>query len=722
MLPREKQSAGRAVGGRTSTAGYSPGVALITDLTDDPGVGGKARSLARLKAAGLPTPPGFVVTDALFRALRAAGAPLPERLDGPALETLAEQSAQLETAPLPPEFVPELSKRLAALGATRLAVRSSFSSEDEPGALAAGLYQSQVNVPAPAVAAAIRQVLRSALGPGAIAYARARGRSPEEAPVAVLVHAYIDGEASGHAASDPNTPEAGIVIDARTGALTEGARDRLENALRSLAKRHGAVEVEWVARGEQVTFLQLRPYLARPRPQPWHGATSLSLNLSLSLGEEGQPEPWRWDASHNPLPLSPAQAGLVALVDARCRTGLRQRVLGGYLFYAPGGPAPGRTIAPEQAASELQALVHALESRLPRGKPDGLEEALDIFLATYEPLFGVVQPAARRGRALVEEFLRATLPEALPLVPALLAGVDSKASERRRLAERIARAHTEEERRRALAEYLDVFGDEAPLWDVASPTWRERPETLLRAIETATPGLARTSSNESLDQQRAARQVLEKIPHNAQRTWQAVLATARACVAVSEDDDWLYARAQAAVRRALLAVAGRLAAEGVLAKAEDAFFLPLERLRAMAAGAASAHEAAALSAAGRAASEAARADPPPLSAASFGAASIIRGAGTGGRAVGRVVQRHGPQGQAPPVDAVLVATSLLPTELPLLHPAALVVETGGPLDHVATQARERRLPAVVGAEGAIAALRDADLVVVDADQGIVVRL
>jgi pyruvate,water dikinase len=69
-----------------------------------------------------------------------------------------------------------------------------------------------------------------------------------------------------------------------------------------------------------------------------------------------------------------------------------------------------------------------------------------------------------------------------------------------------------------------------------------------------------------------------------------------------------------------------------------------------------------------------------------------------------------------------VAATLLPSELPLLVAAALVTETGGPLDHVATQARERGLPAVVGAAGACRLFHDGDLVLVDADRGLVVRL
>jgi phosphotransferase system enzyme I (PtsI) len=87
-----------------------------------------------------------------------------------------------------------------------------------------------------------------------------------------------------------------------------------------------------------------------------------------------------------------------------------------------------------------------------------------------------------------------------------------------------------------------------------------------------------------------------------------------------------------------------------------------------------------------------------------------------------VVLRHGPEGAAPPPDAILLATSLLPTELPLLQVAALVTEAGGPLGHVATQARERGLPAVVGAAGALALLRDGDLAMVDGTTGVVTRI
>ena len=75
-----------------------------------------------------------------------------------------------------------------------------------------------------------------------------------------------------------------------------------------------------------------------------------------------------------------------------------------------------------------------------------------------------------------------------------------------------------------------------------------------------------------------------------------------------------------------------------------------------------------------------------------------------------------------PVGAILVARTLLPTELPLVAPAAIIVETGGVLGHVAAQARERGLPAIVDAPGAVTAFRAGDRVLVDGDAAVAIRL
>jgi phosphoenolpyruvate synthase/pyruvate phosphate dikinase len=123
---------------------------------------------------------------------------------------------------------------------------------------------------------------------------------------------------------------------------------------------------------------------------------------------------------------------------------------------------------------------------------------------------------------------------------------------------------------------------------------------------------------------------------------------------------------------------------------------------------------------GRRAYDDALGDPPPTTFIPE-ATGVVRGLrGAPGRAIGRV--RLHPTPPASPGD-VVVARTLLPTELPLIAAtAALVVETGGAIGHVAAQARERRIPAVTNARGATSAFHDGDLILVDGDAGLVIKL
>jgi rifampicin phosphotransferase len=282
-----------------------------------------------------------------------------------------------------------------------------------------------------------------------------------------------------------------------------------------------------------------------------------------------------------------------------------------------------------------------------------------------------------------------------------------------RRARHVAAAETTADRARALADYLGRFGHEAAMWDVAAPTYAEEPEALLARLPLSAPA-------PMLDWRQASTQVEGMLTPEQQAEWRALLAVARSAVALGEEDDWLYARTQTAVRRALLALGQQLVESGALAQVQDIFYLPFTLVRGIASGAAPPSGLAALAGAGRKAWQAALAHPPPT--AGPAEHSVVRGTGTGGRAIGRVTlhQPGAHRDQRP--DCVLVARTLLPTELPLLSAAALVTETGGVLDHVAAQARERGIPAVVSAQGATKELAEGDLVLVDGDRGLVVRL
>ena len=773
---------------------------------DDARLGGKARSLARLSAAGLRTPAGFVVTHELFRAIGPARS-LPERIDDAALAELDRARADLLAAPFPAGFSEELAGRLVQHALW--SVRSSFANEDVPGGLGAGVYESRVAVRADEVGQAIRQVLASALSPGAVAYALAHGLRPAAPPLSVLLHPYIRGQAEGGAACAAERADDPI-IQVRTGTLAAAAAIRLRRDLRALAQIHGAVEVEWVAQGQDVILLQMRPYEPPPEPSAWHGWDDLE-----AAGESRAS--WQWDQAHNPLPLSPVHAGLIALVDQHCRIGVRQRVLGQYLFYAP-DPRPGpRSVSVEDAPARFAALCAEVESRLAAlGSEPPLEPALELLLAVEEPIFGIIQPALRAARADLEEFLRQAAPSAAPALGPLLLGVESMASERRRRAAKWRVAKNARERAHARDHYLELFGDETTVWDVAFPTCREIPETLARSCqeiprrpkgrpadrgsrgsgrgrervrargagggkesaggtrsphggfgtdspphphprfarpsrksptqaaarwslpptlpltlaEQRWPGISqpaltggethgRNAPAAAMSEERASEAVENLIAPARREEWRRLLLLARQAAGLGEDDDWIYARVQAALRRALLRLGKSLSEMGALPDAADVFFLPLPLVRALAAGAPPPAALAIQAVAGRAAWEAACRDPPPAQAAPDTVS--VRGVGTGGRALGRVVL-HRPGSPLPTPGQILLAPTLLPSELPLLVAAALVTETGGPLDHVATQARERRLPAVVGAAGACRLFRQGDLVLVDADRGVVVRL
>jgi phosphohistidine swiveling domain-containing protein len=671
----------------------------------DPDQGGKARSLAQLAAHGLSTPKGFVATDALFRALCP---PLPpsERLDEASLRAWDRLRHEIARAPWPPGFTAELDSFLGRVGATRYAVRSSFASEDTQGLLAAGVYESLLDVAHEAVPDAIRRVLDSALAPGAVAYALAHGRQPARDPVAVLIHAFVAGQAEGSAAFAPGHMADPLVMS-RRGELSTPARAALERDTLALAKLRGAVEIEWVCTDEQLVYLQARPFEPPRPPIAWSGWADLPEGATA-------PSDWRWDASHNPLPLSPAQAGLVALVDERCRIGIRQRVLGGYLFYRTDDRPPSPAIPSQDAETYFARLRDDVAARLSAlGEVPTLEGALALLLFAYEPIFGVLQPALRAAHARLARFLDEHAARATSLIPRLRTGVPSMASERRHRLTALAVAKDAAERARALDTYLALFGDEAPIWDVCTPTYAETPDALPagRASHEPDEGL-------SNDWQQARKIVEDALPRALHAPWREILDAARTAVALGEADDWLYARTQTAVRRALLGLGRRLRDAQQLTSTDDVFFLPLPCLREIAQGGSVPADLAQTVRRARQAWHDAHDNPPPGQVTDD--ASLLRGAGTGGRAIGRVAF-HRP-GHAAPPDRVLVAKTILPTELPLLSPTAFVTETGGPLDHVAAQARERGLPAVVGARGAGSVLRENDLVLVDGDRGLVIRL
>ncbi|MFC4009658.1 PEP/pyruvate-binding domain-containing protein [Nonomuraea purpurea] len=158
-------------------------------------VGGKAANLGELTRAGLPVPPGWVLTTEAYR--QVAQGLQPGDLAGP---TLAEQARRhLLEAPVPAEVHETIVTSYAALGDdVPVAVRSSATAEDLPFASFAGQQDTFLNVVgAQEVVAAVRRCWASLWTDRAVAYREANGIDHASVRLAVVVQVMVDAQVAG---------------------------------------------------------------------------------------------------------------------------------------------------------------------------------------------------------------------------------------------------------------------------------------------------------------------------------------------------------------------------------------------------------------------------------------------------------------------------------------------------------------------------------------------
>ncbi len=614
-------------------------------------VGGNTETLARMRAAGLPVADGVVL--------------LPDEV---------VEAAALGVA-------------LARLGGAggRFAVRSSATVEDAAGGSAAGLFESIVGVAAGDVAAAIATVRASADAPALAAYLAARGLSRAGVRVAVLIQPVVAAEAYGVAHSAgaafvveeraPGVPEWGDVRARRVarddgGALATGMR-----ALEAIVG--GPVDAELARTGDVITWLQARPLVV-----------AAAASSAVTLAEPGR---WRLDGEHNPDPLSTAQASLVAFADG-LGVGARLRVVDRYLYVEEDGPARAQTRIPlaelrrrfdEEIAPDCARALDAADAAPPER---ALDAALSAYAHVYRRYYGEVSPSVGVARKRLARLAN----------DALLAGVGGATLERDQLLWELGRGAV------ALDQYDARFGDHAPSWDVATATDRERPDRVraLAAELAAQPASPRARHEAALARAETALAALDAVTR-------AEVEVARVALPIAEDDDLLFLRAQATVRRALLA----------LGAGDDAFEATLDEARAGDFSRAAERRQARQNAAGRL---------PPLELVDGEPRwptpllrDVLRGAATAGQARGRavIVRALADAPAALPPDAVLVVPAILPSLTPLIAQArALVTDHGGALSHGATLAREYGVPAVLGV-GRATALPDGVALWVDGARG-----
>ncbi len=196
------------------------------DPTDDPTVltrvGGKAAGLAALLAAGLPVPPGFVVTTDAYRTVIAdnqLAARIDDALAGPApADAIA---ALFADAALPADLESSIVGAYRGLGDgdVAVAVRSSATAEDLPTASFAGQQDTFLGVRGSvSLLDAVRRCWASLWNEHAVAYRRRAGLEADVA-LAVVVQVLVDADAAGVLfTADPVTGRRDrIVVDATIG-------------------------------------------------------------------------------------------------------------------------------------------------------------------------------------------------------------------------------------------------------------------------------------------------------------------------------------------------------------------------------------------------------------------------------------------------------------------------------------------------------------------------
>ena len=175
---------------------------------DIPLVGGKGANLGEMTNAGIPVPPGFIVTaDAYSSFIQKTGLDskirqLLEPLDVDNSKQLQDVSTKVKElvfkAPMPPEIAAAIRDAYRKMGKGLVAVRSSATAEDLPEASFAGQQRTFLNVQGEGEAiSAVQGCWASLFEARALFYRVQNGFDHFKVRIAVPVQRMVQSEASG---------------------------------------------------------------------------------------------------------------------------------------------------------------------------------------------------------------------------------------------------------------------------------------------------------------------------------------------------------------------------------------------------------------------------------------------------------------------------------------------------------------------------------------------
>lgn len=184
--------------------------------------GGKGANLGELIRAGLPVPPGFVITaEAYERTMecsRLRTELVASAADAPTAPAALSELAtvlgrRIRDVEIPAEIAGPILAAYRQLDEPAVAVRSSATAEDTDGTSFAGMSETFTNVGGEAeLLTCVKECWASAYGARAIAY-RASRQISDRTAIAVVVQAMVDSERSGVVLSaDPITGDRERVV------------------------------------------------------------------------------------------------------------------------------------------------------------------------------------------------------------------------------------------------------------------------------------------------------------------------------------------------------------------------------------------------------------------------------------------------------------------------------------------------------------------------------
>jgi pyruvate,water dikinase len=282
--------------------------------------GGKGANLGELIRAGLPVPPGFVVTADAYRkhvartGLRELAASLLSDFDPGDRDALLETSRvikrRFETTEMSAKMTDHIRGAYARLGAPRVAVRSSATAEDLPEASFAGQQLTFLNISgADGVIEAVRHCWASLYEPQAIFYRAQRGYSHDEVAIAVPVQKMVQPAVAGIMFTvDPVTGATDRIFIEAVWGLGEAAvsgmvtpdtyvvdRRTMEEVERNVVLQEQEIVGDPDADGLDATVWRDVPASRRDVPKLSRGQTPLLAELGVKAEEHfGCPQDLEW--------------------------------------------------------------------------------------------------------------------------------------------------------------------------------------------------------------------------------------------------------------------------------------------------------------------------------------------------------------------------------------------------------------------------------------------